>query len=346
VIDGLSKEKIKELKRRPREKYLKLLEIFDLNERKLKEAYYNLVEAIKEEAQAQVLNDDDMAIVMTGVTGAGKSTLCQILAYELDPAYDYRTNTTLRTEHRMQLNIELPPGSVHVMEEMSLDADRMSYRTSEGIGIKRMFHTNRKKRHVIIMNLPEIDDLLPYLFDRRVRVWIHIIYRGLAMIFFAQDFMIFGNRFGIPVDELKKLTRDIRTEKEAIAFVKFLTKLPSFKGFFWFPRYTKKFTAKMYQEFNEYIKTELDKVYKEMKENKGKAATRYRELLRHVVRELYKMGWSVADIHKLFFEGDRQLLGLRTLYVWLDGLVDRPKPSRAKAETVIPDEELEEIASS
>ncbi len=346
VLDGLSKEKIKALKKRPREKYLKLLEIFRLNERKLKEAYYNLLDTIREEAQAQVINNDDMVILVTGIPGVGKSTLCQIFAYEMDPSYSHRTNMSLRTEDRMRLNVELPPGAVHVMEEMSLDADRMSYRTSEGIELKRMFQVNRKKNHVIIMNLPEMDDLLSYLFDRRVRVWIHIVYKGLAMVFFAQDFMIFGNRFGISVKELRKLTKEIRTEKQVIAFVKkYLTKLPSFKGFFWFPRYTKRFTAAMYDDYNEYIKEELDKIAREKMERKSSEITYLRHVRDVIICNLRtKYGLSANEVMNLFIDPKtgRKLVSERLIrMVWSrNGLTKRGEVVQAVQKTgpVIEDE--------
>lgn len=184
------------------------------------------------------------------------------------------------------------------MEEMGVDANKMSYRTSQGQDLKMMFQTNRKKNHVQILNLPEVEDLMGYLFDKRTKVWIHVVTKGMALIFFAQEVILFGNQFGLQMSEMSKVTKHIVKESHAVKFINnYLRERESCEGFFHFPQYTAKFTKELYEDYEERIIKTLNKIYKEKKDFGGSELNRYKGMFEALLVKLYsKYSFSAEDL--------------------------------------------------
>ena len=166
IIQDLSDKEIIELKNLSKEEYQNILDVFGLDEKDLNKDFWKAMAFIKKDAQRCIVEDDDYVILVTGNTGTGKSTFCLVAGNEWDPDFQPDQNVSFKTEDRYNKAITLPPGSVHVYEEMELQGHRMAYRTTDGIGFKHLLQTNRKKNHVQIGNLPDILDIMDYIFEK------------------------------------------------------------------------------------------------------------------------------------------------------------------------------------
>jgi hypothetical protein len=319
VLDGLSEKKKEALKKRREKRLNRLIREFNLDKEKLfGEAWEKSLKFIKEECQSRVLTNDDCAILVTGDTGVGKTSYCLNLAYHLSPQFHFETNVSLLAEDRFNQTINLTPGSVHVAEEAELEGHRMSYRTTEGINFKHLFQTNRKKKIIHILNLPDITDIIDYIFDRRVRIWIHILERGLGMVFIAQDGLFLANHFGIDLKELKKLTKFIKSEKDTITLIrKYFKKRPSWKGFIGIPAFYGRFTPEIYDKYEEWIIEVLDKFYKEKRDYKGGRMQQLKAIIVTMITNLIERhDFQVGDILNLVTPrgSDRPLMSQKSIY--------------------------------
>lgn len=315
IIHGLTDNEILELKGLSKQEYQNILRVFGLNEKNLEKDFKKAMRFIKKDAQRCVLEDDDYVILVTGNTGTGKSTLCMIAGYDWDPAFKPDTHVSFKTEDRFNKALTLYPGAVHVLEEMEIQGHRMAYRTTDGIGFKHLLQTNRKKNHVQICNLPDILDIMDYIFDKRVKIWIHIISRGVAFVMIAQKSLIFGNSFGISTKILKELGQLIQTDTDAIEFIQnYLSDLPSWGGFIGVPQYSKKFGPGEYQDYKEYIHREMDQFYLEQRDGGGEIP-RLRKIICINQKALYQIdGLSPPEILLRYSEGDKPFTSLPAIY--------------------------------
>lgn len=289
VLEGVSEDQVKNLLRRREARLKELIDVFKLDPKKLERGFIKLLKDIKKECQFRVLDNNDALILVTGPTGEGKTSFCLMLSYFLDPAFRHETHMSLHAKDRFRLSRELPRGSVHLLEEIEIEGHRMAFRSTEGINFKLLFMTNRKLKHINIANLPEVMDLLEYLFDKRVRIWVHILSKGLAMVFIAQEGLLFGNHFGIDIDKLKKVSKAIRSPRDAQTFIKrYLMKRPSFKGFIKVPQYHGAFTEEVYDSYEEYIQAEIIKYYQEKERGGSSYAGRLNEIINNFIVNLYE----------------------------------------------------------
>lgn len=134
-----------------------------------------LVEYIHRRANAQV-NLDFMAAV-TGEEGMGKSHLAGRLGLLIDPGFNVdRFVYTLKqlTDHLYRL----PPGSVIVCDEAILLALARRAMGADNVEVQQLTATIRSKNLVVLWLIPHIDDLDPYLRNRRIKMMLDVEARG------------------------------------------------------------------------------------------------------------------------------------------------------------------------
>ncbi len=102
ILKNISPKKKQRLKKIPLERYNYMLDIFGLDNEKLEKAFDAILQAITEECQTRVLDNDDAMILVTGPTGTGKSTLCQEIAYYMDPDYSHISNVMSTFKYRIK----------------------------------------------------------------------------------------------------------------------------------------------------------------------------------------------------------------------------------------------------
>lgn len=133
--------------------------------------------------RAKVRDNNDVIICIDGDEGVGKSFFGMKLAKDLDAAFGLTTSVLFRpTEEQLRdslFNKVKQYGVGMVDEAMDVMYKRRAM-TSENIRLNQLFAKIRKFNRIVILILPSFYDLDPFFRQRRVKVRISIIERGLG----------------------------------------------------------------------------------------------------------------------------------------------------------------------
>jgi hypothetical protein len=132
-----------------------------------------------------VRKDNDVIICVSGPEGSGKSRfiVCK-LAKALDPNFYLERNVLFRpTPESLEKRIfEINRYGVLVLDEAMETMYKRQSSTSGNIGINKLFGRVRKFNRIVILALPDFNDLDAFFRKRRVRVRFEIIERGLGFL--------------------------------------------------------------------------------------------------------------------------------------------------------------------
>lgn len=132
----------------------------------------------------RVHQDSDIVILITGDEGTGKSTLMQVLGFNLDTNFDQIKNIAYipSPESIIKKFNELKPFSVFGIDEGTEVFYKMDFMKSFQTMLVKMYKRERKQNKISIICMPTINDLTGALKNSRVRLWIHIVERGIGVI--------------------------------------------------------------------------------------------------------------------------------------------------------------------
>jgi hypothetical protein len=137
------------------------------------------------DARKWVRQDNDVIICVSGPEGSGKSRfiVCKF-AKALDPSFILERNVLFRpTPESLERRIfEINRYGVLVLDEAMETMYKRQSSTSGNIGINKLFGRVRKFNRIVILALPDFNDLDVFFRKRRVRVRFEVIERGLGFL--------------------------------------------------------------------------------------------------------------------------------------------------------------------
>ena len=221
----------------------------------------------------------DYTVAITGEEGVGKSALALLLSLAGDPNFDVFKNELyapdfLRTK---ALITDLPPNSWIVADE----AIRILYKLRRDrvqIFLNMLYAVARSQRKISLMLMPRFRDFNEYFRNHRIRLWIHVISRGIAIVHkrlgseFTYDpwFYDYGEKAYINLVRRKKV---VNVKAEDI--IDFERRMPTFIGIVAFEN-PEKMTPEQWKKYN----VDVEEYTKKLKEEKP-------EVVKDIVREVY-----------------------------------------------------------
>lgn len=135
----------------------------------------------------------DIVIAVTGEEGVGKTTLAIELAKLTDKNFDFKRNIAYLPTHQ---EIEDKFMSLDKFQTFIIDeaitvlykqrwADKLQQR------IKRMYSTKRFHNIITVMCMPRFTDFTEQIRNHRIKVWFHVIDRGVVVAFYKDDVNLF-----------------------------------------------------------------------------------------------------------------------------------------------------------
>jgi len=140
----------------------------------------NLVKIIQESLKT----DLDSVVAVGGIEGSGKSTLSIELCMKLDPKFRLDRNVIFQPTVSVVTKkiYGLPRYTPLSIDEAMRTMYKRNFATTESKTQALIFSMCRKQNKPVFLNIPNFFDLDSYYRNHRVRVWIFIPKRGLAMV--------------------------------------------------------------------------------------------------------------------------------------------------------------------
>jgi hypothetical protein len=167
------------------------------------------------DTRAWVRKNRDIIICVAGQEGEGKSYfIVTKLAPALDSSFTLERNVLFRpTPETLEKRIfEVNRYGVLVLDEAMETMYKRQSSTSGNIGINKLFGRVRKFNRIVILALPDFNDLDSFFRKRRVRVKIEVIERGLAFLMVSKH--LTGNADPWFSDYNAKLLNDAFDEED------------------------------------------------------------------------------------------------------------------------------------
>ena len=158
-----------------------------------KEAFAGENKAVSD-TRKWVRSDNDIVICVDGREGVGKSFWVILrFAKRLDPTFTLEKNVLFRPtpESLEERLFEIRQYGVLVLDETMETLYKRQSMTSGNIGINRLFGRVRKFNRIVILILPDFDDLDAFFRKRRVKMRINIVTRGMGFLMVSKD--VVGN---------------------------------------------------------------------------------------------------------------------------------------------------------
>jgi hypothetical protein len=246
-------------------------------------------------------NDYDLVVAITGEEGIGKSTLAIQLGLRIDKDFDLVKNIAYLPDER---EIEdkfhnLQPRQCFVIDEAIRVFYKLRWMDKFQIRLNQMYMTERWQNKCTLLLIPRFTDLNEAFRNHRVNVWIHVIDRGVALVFKKISENIFSSDPWKMKENDKLLDKYlIKTKKlfgvELNEYIEFLSKnTPNFV------------TALEFDDLDEDIKYK----YRELKaaarpllmKMMARDMTPYQEkFMVNVLKELVSEGKTLAEIAEEF----------------------------------------------
>lgn len=144
-------------------------------------ALWTLIKVIR----TRVRMDWDIVIAVTGEEGVGKSTLNIIIGIGCDENFNFEDNIIYLPSIKKvkEKAIKLKPYSVIDLDEAIKILYKNEWFTRLQIFLRKLFKIFRKENKIWLLAMPGFTDFTTSFRNTRIKVWIHIIDRGKAIVF-------------------------------------------------------------------------------------------------------------------------------------------------------------------
>ena len=133
--------------------------------------------------------DWDLVICLSGEEGCGKSTLGILLGAIVDKKFNLKDNVAFLPDAKeiVREYTKLKKYQCYVIDEAIRSLYKMTFMTTMTQTLVRMWATERYQNKCTILILPRFKDLTENFRNHRVKLWIHVISRGVAVVYTRDD---------------------------------------------------------------------------------------------------------------------------------------------------------------
>lgn len=128
--------------------------------------------------------DWDIVVAVTGEEGSGKSTFAVQLCRKIG---QFRLGRNVlfspRSDDIKKLITELPKYSPVLLDEAIKVLYKLNWNTKIQKVLNQFYTLCRQENQISILCIPIFTDLSPFYRNHRVKIWIHVLERGLACVF-------------------------------------------------------------------------------------------------------------------------------------------------------------------
>ncbi len=132
---------------------------------------------LADESVNRAKSDKDLAVVVTGAEGDGKSAFSLGLGYKIDPLFELERNVlfspTVETIKDKIYN--LPPYSVIDADEAIKILYKLNWQSKGQKFLNTVYTLCRSQNKISLFNIPRISDANEYFRNHRMKIWIHIV---------------------------------------------------------------------------------------------------------------------------------------------------------------------------
>lgn len=243
--------------------------------------------------------DWDVVCAFTGEEGSGKSCGAIQLAKLSDKNFSITQNEIIgiNVKDIQDKMINLKPGAAIIADEAIKILYKQNWANKGQRFINILFTLARKENKITLLCIPRFRDLNEYFRNHRVKFWIHVIARGVGIVFvrdwspFAKDPWWMDENQKIIDNALKsKRIHDINVELK----MKILSRSKNFLTVIKFPD----FTDEEREEYQQIIAPSKYEGAIESDDNIGAFAQRYKERFARIAFELIKRGMTLKQIER------------------------------------------------
>lgn len=142
----------------------------------------------------------DAVLIVDGMPGCGKTTLQILVSWEIDkPNFSIKRNVVFDPNPMTTKEVitNLPPGTPVCLDEGMRLANARRAMTGTNMFLGEYFSINRKDFKIIFICAPSIQQIDTSIRNQRAIFWVHVIKRGVALIFRRSLVPADGDPFGI-----------------------------------------------------------------------------------------------------------------------------------------------------
>jgi len=250
--------------------------------------------------------DWDIVVALSGEEGSGKSTLGGLMASLVDKKFNLIDNMALLPDEKQVVReyCKLNKYQCYVIDEAVRAFYKMNFMTTMTQTLVKMWATERYQNKATFLIIPRFTDLVENFRNHRVKLWIHVMARGRALVYIRDDDPHNNDPWSINLARKiksrynKKKNLSLLTIEERIAIER---KLPNFLFEFEFPDYTPEF-KKAYQKLKEDSREELESAGKtEADKKESGTVIELRGQRNELIYVMYKeKNMSLKEIEKSF----------------------------------------------
>ena len=276
--------------------------------------------------QESLKTDLDSVVAIGGIEGSGKSTLSIHLCRKLDPE-KFRLDRNVIFQPTVGVVTKkiygLPRYSPISIDEAMRTMYKRNFATTESKTQALIFSMCRKQNKPVFLNIPNFFDLDTYYRNHRVRVWIFIPKRGLAMVLMKDPSPFIADPWHQKENQ-KIIERIMRKDKFSIAkLIQALRTTRNYVYEFEFPDLDSK-TKALYRYYSDKLNP-MDLI------KRSKWEIRFQKLLKGVARRkvIKRVNWekktyqevpivTIAELSKMLNMGTNTIMD----YIHSDTLGD------------------------
>jgi hypothetical protein len=157
----------------------------------------------------------DMVVCIDGEEGIGKSTLGICLGWLLSNKFNLENNISyLPTTKEMENKFwAIKPKNVLLVDEAIKALYKLRFMDRFQTRINEMYATERWQQKITLLCIPRFTDLNEFFRNDRVKFWIHVVDRGLAVVFAKDTVNLWGNDRWHLKEEYKNVLYQVRRKK-------------------------------------------------------------------------------------------------------------------------------------
>lgn len=261
---------------------------------------------------------------------SGKSSLAMLLGVAIHsylieyfekegiefPDFDLEKNMiyTNETQNLSKFLKEMPKYSVIVPDEAIKFLYKQNWGNAGQKYINVLYSLARRENKITILPIPRFTDINEFFRNHRVKIWIHIVKEGHA-IMFMKDWSPFSNKDIWRLQDNEKLIEKLRKQRKLTSFthsekMRIFRQCRNYVIAIKFPR----LPAKLYEEYKRLSSSKYDDLEDIFQLDKNKKKIPYKEALKNMLEELkdkhgydmeklaYLTGLNPKVITKLLYE--------------------------------------------